>query len=169
MYYLTIFKHFVSIFSLIFDPIDSPFSVIFYLFDRSLLQNFRSNWVQLFFHFLNPASDNFVEYPHSPSPPPPFPSPPPPPHRVIHLPIAATSSEALFCCYIFRCVLYNAHVMCNILWWQHTIHPLYMIRIWQQFKYHVYLITKAICKIGYNLFTFFTMFFHGKRRICLLD
>ncbi len=38
MYYLTVFKHFVSIFSLIFDPFH----------DRSFLQNISSDWV----HFI---------------------------------------------------------------------------------------------------------------------
>ncbi len=71
MYYLTAFKHFVSIFSLIFDPIDplfidfrsfwsnwplfhwsqiilAPFSLISDHFDSSFLQNLRPNWVQFF-------------------------------------------------------------------------------------------------------------------------
>ncbi len=49
IYYLTDFKHFVSIFSLIFNPIDLPFSLILNLFNPSFSQNLRSDWVQFLF------------------------------------------------------------------------------------------------------------------------
>ncbi len=49
MYYLTVFKHFVPIFPLIFDPIDSLFIYLRY-FDPSFLQNIRSDWIQFLLH-----------------------------------------------------------------------------------------------------------------------
>ncbi len=49
MYYLTDFKHFVSIFSLIFNPIDPLLLLILDLFDPSFSQNLRSDWVQFCF------------------------------------------------------------------------------------------------------------------------
>ncbi len=47
MYYLTVFKHFVSIFSMIFDPTDPFFPLVLDHFDPSFLQNLRSDC----FHF----------------------------------------------------------------------------------------------------------------------
>ncbi len=49
----------ISIFSLIFDPIDP----LFHLFDPSFLQNLRSDWVQFFYHVLNPVLENLMKYP----------------------------------------------------------------------------------------------------------
>ncbi len=49
MYYITVFKHFVSIFSLNFL---FTFSLILDCFDPLFLQNLRSDWVQ----FFNPAT-----------------------------------------------------------------------------------------------------------------
>ncbi len=63
MYYLTDFKHFVSIFILIFNPIDHPFSLILDVFDPSFSQNLRSDWVQHFFSYAEPGYQTFGEVP----------------------------------------------------------------------------------------------------------
>ncbi len=56
MHYLTFFKHFLSIFSLIFDPTDPLFHWSFY----------KTNWVQFFYCVLNQATKILVKYPLPP-------------------------------------------------------------------------------------------------------
>ncbi len=60
MYYLTVFRHFASILSLIFD------SLVLDLFDRSFLQTRRYDWVHVY-HVLNPLIPN--TWGSSPPPP----------------------------------------------------------------------------------------------------
>ncbi len=62
---LTDFNHFVSIFSLIFNPIDLHFSLILNLFDPPFSQNLRYDQVQ-FFYELNLTTENFMKYPTPP-------------------------------------------------------------------------------------------------------
>ncbi len=54
MYYLTIFKQFVSMFSFICGPNDPPLLLILDLFDPSFWQNLRSDWVQFVIVCWNP-------------------------------------------------------------------------------------------------------------------
>ncbi len=64
MYYLTDFKHFESIFYLIFNPID-PLFIYFRSFWLLIWQNLISDWV-FFFLMLNPATEHLVKYPLHP-------------------------------------------------------------------------------------------------------
>ncbi len=63
MYYLIVFKHFITIFSVVFDQVDSFFSLILDLLDPAFLQNFRSDWVQLFLLHAEPWYRKFCEVP----------------------------------------------------------------------------------------------------------
>ncbi len=62
MYYLTVSKHFVSVFALIFDPIDPLFH---WSFDPSFWRNLRSDWDQFFFVCAErpPPRENLVKHP----------------------------------------------------------------------------------------------------------
>ncbi len=62
MYYLTDFKHFVSIFSLICNPIDLLFHW-FYIFLTSHICKTLDPIGSKFFRMLNPATENLVKYP----------------------------------------------------------------------------------------------------------
>ncbi len=62
MYYLTDFKHFVSIFPS-FSIQLTHFSINFKFFDPSFLQKLRSDCVHLFFCVLYPGTENLMNYP----------------------------------------------------------------------------------------------------------
>ncbi len=59
MYYVTDIKHFVSIFSLIFNPID-PFFIDLKSFVPFI---FIKSYICIIFHVLNSATQNLMKYP----------------------------------------------------------------------------------------------------------
>ncbi len=67
MYYLPILMHFVSLFSLIFNPIE-PFFIDFRSFWPSFSQSVRSDWVHVFV-CVEPGYWQFGEVPPPPAPP----------------------------------------------------------------------------------------------------
>ncbi len=67
MYYLTDFKHFVSIFSWIFNLIGPTFSLILIFLTPHFHKTLDLIWSN-FFQVLNPASEHLMKYPAPPPP-----------------------------------------------------------------------------------------------------
>ncbi len=64
MFYLTVFKHFVPIFSLIFDPIDSIFIDLISFWPLFFTKP-EIRLGLIVYHMLKPATENLVKYPRA--------------------------------------------------------------------------------------------------------